>query len=79
MSAWPRRRLRDAVQQLCSIGIKPAEGLLLDVPADEPRHEVLGEGRRRRRPQRRAPERAKLVEAEGPHAVDLGLDRLAIV
>jgi hypothetical protein len=28
---------------LCSLWIKRAEGLFLDVPADEPRHEVLGE------------------------------------
>jgi hypothetical protein len=28
--------------------------------------------------ERRAPQGAKLAEAEGPHTVDLGLDRLAI-
>jgi hypothetical protein len=53
-------------------------GLLLDVPAEKPRHEVLAEGRRRRGAERHAPQGAKLVEAERPHAVDLGLDRLAI-
>jgi hypothetical protein len=63
---------------LCGLGIKPAEGLFLDVPADEPRHEVLGEGRRRRRPEGDPPQGAKFVEAERPHADDLGLDCLAI-
>src|SRR5262249_44505896 len=66
-----------AVQQLCCVPIKTTEGLLLDVPADKPRHEILCQGSGRGRPERRAPERAKLVEAKGPHAVDLGLDRLA--
>src|SRR5712692_9827052 len=68
----------EAIQKLCRIRIKPPEGLLLDVPADEPRDQVLGEGRGRGRPQGRTPQGAKLVEAERPHAVDLGLDRLAI-
>ena len=44
--------------------IKPAKSLLLEVPADEPGDEVLGEGAWRRRPKRPPPERAKLVEAE---------------
>src|SRR5262249_50079314 len=47
-----------AVQELCGIRIKPTEGLLLDVPADEPRQEVLGEGRGRGRPQDGAPQGA---------------------
>jgi hypothetical protein len=63
---------------LCGLWIKPAEGLFLDVPADEPRHEVLGEGRRRRRPEGEPPQGVKFFEAERPHAVDLGLGRLAI-
>src|SRR6202030_2364230 len=62
----------EAVQELCAVCIKPAEGLLLEVPADEAGDEVLGEGAWRRRPKRPAPEGAKLVEAERPHAVDLG-------
>jgi len=40
--------------------------------------EVLAEGRRRGGAERHAPQGAKLVEAERAHAVDLGLDRLAI-
>ena len=44
------------------------------MPAEEPRHEVLGEGRGR--PQGPAPQGANLVEVERPHAVDLGLNRL---
>ena len=64
--------------ELCGLRIKPAEGLLLEVPADETRDEVLAESRRWGRTERRAPQGAKLVEAERPHAVDLGLDRLAI-
>ena len=28
---------------LCGLRIKPAEGLLLDMPAKKPRHEILGE------------------------------------
>ena len=63
---------------LCGLRIKSTLGLLLDVPAEKPRHEVLGEGRRRGGAERHAPQGAKLVEAERPHAVDLGLDRLAI-
>jgi Resolvase, N terminal domain len=50
----------------------------LDMPAEKPRHEVLGEGGRRRRPEGDPPQGAKFFEAERPHAVDLGLDRLAI-
>jgi hypothetical protein len=57
--------------------IKSAEGLLLDVPGDHSRHEVLGE-RRRREPQHRPPQRAKPVEAERPYAVDLGLERFEV-
>ena len=70
--------MSEAVQELHGAWIKPAKSLLLEVPADEPGDEVLGEGARRRRPKRPPPERAKLVEAERPHAVDLGLDCLAI-
>src|SRR3954468_5985163 len=68
----------ETVQKLARNRIKPTEGLLLDMPADEPRHEVLGKGRGWGRPQCGAPQGAKLVEAEQPHAVDLGLDRFAI-
>jgi hypothetical protein len=67
-----------AVQTLCNTRINPIEGLLLEMPADEPRDEVLGEARGWGRPECRAPQGAKVVEAERPHAVDLGLDRLAI-
>ena len=58
--------------------IKLADGLLLDVPAKEPRDEILGKGRRWGRPKRRAAKGAKLIEAERPHAVNLSLDSLAI-
>ena len=37
------------------LGFQPAEGLLLNVPAEEPRQDVLAEGRRRGRPEGRAP------------------------
>ncbi len=47
------------------------EGLLLDVPAEKPRHEVLGEGQRRGGAERHAPQGAKLVEVERPQAIDL--------
>src|ERR1700680_1597146 len=57
---------REAFQKLCGIRIKPAEGLLLDVPAEEPRHEVSGEGRRRGRPQRRAAPADGDGAGEGP-------------
>jgi hypothetical protein len=63
---------------LCGLWIKPAEGLLLDMPADEPRHEILGEGRRRGAAERHAPQGAKRVEVNRPQAVDLGLNRVAI-
>ena len=59
---------------LCGLRIKPAEGLLLDVPGKKPRDEVLGKGRRRAGADRHA----KLVEVGRPQAVDLDLDRLAI-
>jgi hypothetical protein len=39
----------EAVQELGGIRINPTVGLLLDMPADKPGHEVLGESRRRRR------------------------------
>src|SRR6202011_333355 len=39
--------------------IKLADGLLLDVPAKEPRDEILGKGRRWGRPKRRTPQGAK--------------------
>src|SRR5665811_206436 len=68
----------EAVQELVGIRINPTVGLLLDMPADKPGHEVLGESRRWGRPQCRAPQGAKLIEAERPYAVDLGLDRLVI-
>ena len=70
--------LCEAVQNLAGFRIKPPESLFLDMPADEPGHEVLGEGRRRRGTQCRAPQHAKIVEAERLYAVDLGLDRLVI-
>jgi hypothetical protein len=57
-----------AVEMLCSLWIKPTLGLLLDVPAEKPRHEVLGKGRRRGGAERHAPQGAKFVEAERPHA-----------
>jgi hypothetical protein len=37
----------EAIEMLCGLWIKPTLGLLLDMPAEKPRHEVLGEGRRR--------------------------------
>src|ERR1700730_1138386 len=51
--------------------IKLGAGLLLDVPAKEPRDEILGKSQRWGRPKRRAPQGAKLIEAERPHAVNL--------
>src|SRR4029077_2925102 len=44
----------EIVKELCSLCIKSTNGLLLDVPADEPRREVFGEGQRWGRPERRA-------------------------
>jgi hypothetical protein len=67
-----------AVEMLCGLRIKSTLGLLLDVPAEEPRHEVLGEGRRRGGAERDAPQGAKRVEVERPHAADLDLNHLAI-
>src|SRR3984893_16946991 len=46
---------RESIELLCGLGIQPAEGLLLNVPAEEPRQDVLAEGRRRGRPECRAP------------------------
>jgi hypothetical protein len=63
---------------LCGFRIEPPKRLLLDVPAKKPRDEILGEGWRRGGAERRAPQGAKPIEAEGPNAVDFGLDRLAI-
>src|SRR3984893_10070298 len=40
----------EAVEMFCGLRIKPTLRLLLDVPAEKPRHEVLGKGRRRGRP-----------------------------
>src|SRR5947209_953399 len=42
---------RQPVQELRHVRIEPAEGLLLDMPADKPCHEVVGERWRRGRPQ----------------------------
>lgn len=67
-----------AVEMLRGFRIKLADGLLLDVPAKEPRDEIVDKGRRWGRPKRRAPQGAKLIEAERPHAVNLSLDSLAI-
>jgi hypothetical protein len=53
---------------LCGLRIKSTVGLLLDVPADEPQHEVVVEGRRRGGAERHAPQGTKLFEAERPHA-----------
>jgi hypothetical protein len=58
--------------------VEPAERLLLEEPAQEPRREILGEGWRRRRPQGRAPPDAKLIEAKRADTLDLGLDGVAI-
>jgi hypothetical protein len=69
-----RRRFASALSRrtrLRGFRIKLADGLLLDVPAKEPRDEIG-------RPKRRAPQGAKLIEAERPHAVNLSLDSLAI-
>jgi hypothetical protein len=68
----------EAVEMFCGLRIKPADGLLLNVPAEEPCYEILGEGRRWGRPKRSPPQAAKLVKAERPHAFDLGLDHFAI-
>jgi hypothetical protein len=68
----------EAVEMLCGLRIKSTPGPLLDVPAEKPRHEVLAEGRRRGGAERHGPQGAKRVEAERPHAADLGLDRFAI-
>jgi hypothetical protein len=56
----------ETVEMLRGVRIKLADGLLLDVPAKEPRDEILGKSQRRGRPKRRAPQGAKLVEAERP-------------
>jgi len=58
--------------------IKPAKRLLLEVPSKKPGDEILGEARRRSCAERRTPQTAKLIDAERPNAVDLGLDRLPI-
>src|SRR3984893_14908916 len=51
----------EAVEMLCGLRIKSTPGLLLEVPAEKPRHEVLGEGRRRGGAERHAPQGAKRV------------------
>jgi hypothetical protein len=68
----------EAIEMLCGLGIKSTERLLLDAPAEKPRHDVLGKVRWRGGLERRAPQGAKFVEAERPHADDLGFDCLAI-
>ena len=68
-----------AIQKPGVILIGATEGLFLDVPANEAGHEVFGKGRRRQRSECRAPQRAKLVEAERPYAGDLGLQRLFVI
>jgi hypothetical protein len=55
---------RDCAEDLCHRRIWPAQRLLLDVPAEEPRDEILGEGWRWGGAERRAPQSAKPVEAE---------------
>ena len=37
----------EAIQKLCRSRIEPTERLLLDVPAQEARHQILGESQRR--------------------------------
>jgi hypothetical protein len=66
------------VQEFFKLRVKPAESLLLKVPADEPDDEILAEWRRRGGAECCAPEAAEVVEAERPNTVDLGLDRLAV-
>ena len=68
-----------AIEKPNVILIEAAEGLFLDVPANEAGHEVFGKGRRRQRSECRAPQRAKLVEAERPYAGDLGLQCLCVI
>jgi len=48
------------------------------MPAQGADQQVLVQGPGQGRPQRRAPQGAKLVEAERADALDLGLDRVAI-
>ena len=66
----------EAIQELGSILIKPTEALCLNVPGNEPGDEVFGKSGWRRRSEHRAPQGAKLVEAERPYASDLGLQLL---
>src|SRR4029453_9678233 len=64
------------LQELGRFVIETAQALFLDMPADEPGNKVFGEGRGRRRVECRAPQAAKLMEAERPYTGDLGLQRL---
>src|ERR1700730_1938401 len=45
IGSWPVAP-RESIEMLCGLGIQPAEGLLLNMPAEEPRQDVLAEGRR---------------------------------
>ena len=65
------------IKELGGLGIETAQALFLDMPTNEPGNEVFGEGRWRRRSECRAPQRAKLIEAERPYTGDLGLQRLS--
>jgi hypothetical protein len=67
------------IKELGGLVIETAQALFLDMPTDEPGNEVFGEGRWRRRSECRAPQRAKLIEAERPYAGDLGLQRLYVI
>jgi len=65
-------------QEFFGGGIDPAEGLLLEIPAQGTDQQVLVQGPGQGPAQGGAPQGAKLVEAERADALDLGLDRLAI-
>jgi hypothetical protein len=54
----------EAVEMLCGLRIKPAEGLLLDGPGEKPRDEVLGKGRRRAGAERHAPQVRSSIDSQ---------------
>src|SRR5712691_1951859 len=66
--------LTQAVEQLHGRRIEPTHGLLLDAPSHHPGEQVLGESWWRSRSESRPPQRAELVDAQRPHAFDLGFE-----
>jgi hypothetical protein len=68
---YPLVTMGEPVQKLRGLRIKPTQGLLLEVPADETPDEVLAEGRRWGRPERCTRHRGT-VTAGGSVMAELG-------